>query len=100
MDVKDYCRNMEIELTSWKAKLYDVIRKMDALSTGEKQKMFPQIEGFHMIMTELDDRIDQLRSECPTEWSPQNEEIRARLDDLSDRFNQAEGVLHDYDFGG
>ena len=100
MDVKDYCRNVEMELTSWKAKLYDVIRKVDAMPTGSKQKMSQQIEGFHMIMTELDDRIDQLRTECPAEWSPQQKEILGRIDDLANRLHQAEGAMHDYDFGG
>jgi hypothetical protein len=100
MDVKDYCRNVDMELTSWKAKLYDVIRKIDAMPTGDKQKMSSQIEGFHMIMAELDDRIDKLRTECPTEWSPQQREIHGRIDDLATRLNQAEGALHDYDFGG
>ena len=28
-----------------------------------------------MIVTELGDRIEQLKNECPTEWSPQKKEV-------------------------
>lgn len=100
MEVKDYCKNVEMELTAWKAKIYEVIRKIDKMPTRDKEKMFDHIEGFHMIMTELDDRVDQLRTECPSEWSPQQEEIKVKIQELNDKFNQTEGVMHDYDFGG
>ncbi len=29
MDVKDYCSNVDMELTVWKAKIFDAIRKAD-----------------------------------------------------------------------
>ncbi len=32
MDVKDYCHSMEIELNGWKAKMYNMIRKVDKLN--------------------------------------------------------------------
>ena len=31
MEVMDYCRNMEIELTAWKAKMFDVMSKIDKI---------------------------------------------------------------------
>ena len=33
MEVKDYCSNVDMELTLWKAKIFDVIRKADQLGT-------------------------------------------------------------------
>ncbi len=45
MEVKDYCKNVDIELTAWKAKLYNVIRRMDELPTGAKQRMFENVNG-------------------------------------------------------
>jgi len=38
MDVKTYCDNIGAELNSWKAKLYDVIRKTESLRAGEKER--------------------------------------------------------------
>ena len=75
MDVLDYCKGMEMELTAWKAKLYDLTRKVDKLSSGDKQRMLGSVEDLHIIVTEFEDRIETLRNECPTEWSPQKKDM-------------------------
>lgn len=100
MEVRDYCRNVDIELMAWKAKLYDVMRKVEKLPTGDKEKVYEHVNGLNIVMTELDDRIDQLRTACPTEWSPEREEIKTKMEDLGDRYHDAEGLLADYDIGG
>lgn len=100
MEVRDYCKNVGMELTLWKAKLYDVMHKMDQLPTGDKQRMYENVNDLHILMTELDDRLDMLRNECPTEWNPQREEIKTKLTNLESRYNDAAGTLFDYDFGG
>ena len=38
MDVKSYCGSLAIELTGWKAKVYDITRKLDKMSSGDKEK--------------------------------------------------------------
>jgi hypothetical protein len=100
MEVKDYCHNVDIELTAWKAKLYDVIRKMDKMPTGAKEKMYEEVNGLHIIMTELDDRIESLRTSCPTNWSPEQKKISNMLIDLTERYQAASKACFDYDFGG
>lgn len=100
MDVKDYCRNMDTELTAWKAKLYNVIRQMDELSTGDKQRMYEKVNGLHIVMSELDERLDQLRTECPTEWEPAREEIKMKMADLGSKYEEASREFFDYEIGG
>jgi predicted nuclease with TOPRIM domain len=100
MEVKDYCNSMQMELNNWKARLYDVMRKVDNLSTGEKQHMYENIEDVHILMTELNDRIEQLRTECPTEWQPQREEIKIKINDLKKRAEQMEKEMFDYTWTG
>ena len=100
MEVKDYCNNLQMELNNWKARLYDVMRRVDKLSTGEKQHMHDNIEDVHILMTELNDRIDQLRTECPTEWSPQREEIEIKVDNLKEQAEAMEKALFDYTIAG
>jgi hypothetical protein len=100
MDVKNYCRNVETELTAWKAKLYDVMRQMDKLSTGEKQRMYEQVNGLHIVITELEDRLDQLRASCPTDWAPERKAIKAKIADLGDKFEEASHEFFDYEIGG
>jgi len=66
---------MEQELTAWKAKLFDMTRKIESLPSASRERVLPNVEDLRMIVTELEDRLDTLRSECPTEWSPIKKEI-------------------------
>jgi hypothetical protein len=100
MEIKDYCKNVDMELTEWKTKVYDVLCKMDAQSTANKQRMYEDVNGLHIVMAEFDDRIDQLRTECPIAWKPEQEKIWKKFPELSSRYNDTAGVLFDYDYGG
>jgi hypothetical protein len=67
MDVKDYCSNVDVELTMWKAKIFDVIRKADQLGSADLEKVLPNIQDLKMVITEMEERTHQLRTECPLE---------------------------------
>jgi hypothetical protein len=58
---------MEMELTAWKAIIYDIVRKMDKLPGGEKEKIHGNIEDLHILVEEMDERIDQIRESCTPE---------------------------------
>jgi len=58
---------MEAELTAWKANVYDIARKMEELPGGEKEKILPNIEDLHILISEMDQRIDQIRDNCTPE---------------------------------
>ncbi|MCG6908569.1 MAG: hypothetical protein LJE94_00430 [Deltaproteobacteria bacterium] len=64
MKARNCCRTMEMELTGWKAIVYDIARKMERLPGGEKEKILPNIEDLHMLVEEMDSRIDQIRENC------------------------------------
>ena len=67
MQAINCCKTMEMELTGWKAIVYDIARKMEKLPGGEKQKILPNIEDLHILIGEMDDRIDQIRENCKPE---------------------------------
>ena len=75
MDVQDYCKSMENEMAAWKANLYDVVRKVDKLGTAEKEKILPNVEDLHILLEEMSDRVQTLKTECPSDWSPVKKEI-------------------------
>ena len=100
MNVKNYCTNVEMELTAWKAKLYNVVRQIEALPTGDKQRMYEYVNGLHILTSEIDDRIDSLRTSCPTEWNPERRELEGKFEDLGFKYEEAEKALFDYDIGG
>ena len=99
MDVLDYCKGLENEMTAWKAKLYDVMRKVDKLGSAEKEKVLPNIEDLHMFLEEMTDRVETLKTECPSDWSPMKKEIedgsinmRGKYEDTMDYIGQAAPV--------
>jgi hypothetical protein len=58
---------MEAELTAWKANAYDIVRRMEQLPGGDKEKFLPNIEDLHIMIAEMEDRIDQIRDNCSPE---------------------------------
>ena len=88
MDVQDYCKSMETELTAWKAKLYDVMRKVDKLGTAEREKVLPNIEDLHMLLEDMSDRVVKLKTECPSDWSPIKTEIDEGSIDMRGKYEE------------
>ena len=94
-----YCSNVSVELEEWSEKLHKLSGRIDQMSTGEKFRVFPQIEELHMILTELDDRLCGLTQACSTV-----EEGNDRVDIANlvyaEKFNWKGPERFDYDFGG
>ena len=67
MKARNCCKTMEAELTAWKANVYDIVRSMENLPGGEKEKILPNIEDLHMLIAEMDERLDQIRENCTPE---------------------------------
>ena len=68
MEVKDYCRSIEVELHGWKAKMYDMVRKVDKLRGTEKENVASQVEELHNHISDMERIIAQLQTECPVEF--------------------------------
>ncbi len=100
MDIKDYCDNMTTELTAWKAKVYDVVRKLDKISTGDKEKVVPEVNELHIILEELGDRIEKLKKECPTSWEPDRTEIENKAGYLRTKLDKVSNAISPSDIGG
>lgn len=88
MDVMDYCKAMETEMTAWKAKLYDTMRKVDKLGTSEREKILPNIEDLHILLEEMEGRVSELKHECPTEWSPVKKQIDEGSVDMRGKYEE------------
>ncbi len=79
MELETYCENLAAELSTWKSKVNDVVRKLDETASGDKEKVIPEINELHMILEELDERVGKLRTECPTAWELQRGEVEGRM---------------------
>ena len=88
MDVHDFCNGMAAELTAWKAKIFDVAAKADKLGTQDKGKVWEEFNDLKIMVTDLEEKIESLRTECPSEWSPQKKEIDDATVNMRDKFQQ------------
>ena len=89
MKVKDYCRSVEVELYGWKAKMYDMVRKVDKLRGSEKEKIASQVEELHKHIEDMQNIIDQLQTECPVEFGPQKKQIEDSSEGMKKKYDDA-----------
>ena len=82
MDVTSYCNSLENQLTGWKAKIYDVIRTVNRLPDNEMEAVFPSIQSLHAIVEEINNEMEQLKSACPADWSPNRNVIDDKMSEL------------------
>ncbi|MBS3808598.1 MAG: hypothetical protein KGY38_00390 [Desulfobacterales bacterium] len=88
MEAKDYCNSMAAELTAWKAKLFDVISRTDKMGTAEKDKVWEYFNEMKIVIQDLEDKIESLRTECPADWSPQKKEIEDAHVDMRSKYEE------------
>jgi TolA-binding protein len=89
MELKDYCRSVEVELYGWKAKMYEMIRKVDKLRGAGKEQMQSQIEGLHQHIEEMENLITQLQTECPVEFNSEKNQVEAKTAEMKQKYEDA-----------
>ena len=99
------CKAMEIELAAWKSTIYDIVRKMDKMPGGVKDKFLPNIEDLHILVEELDQRIEDIRANCTPETGiddikTEREGFTYNLTKLRVKAEDAMKILGGGDFGG
>ena len=99
-DVQSYCDGVVTELSVWKAKIYDVVRKVDKVSSGDKAKLGSQVNDLHMLIEEIENRIARLRSECPTDWKADQIEMETKFGHLKGLHNDINVNYSPGDIGG
>ena len=99
MDAKNYCSHVNIELTAWKAKLYDVIRKTNSLPAADREKVAPLLDRLNGTVTDLDSRIERLTRECPADWRAQRSEIEDGLSKMKEGWKDVWGVFGEPEYG-
>ena len=99
MDPKSYCDSVGIELTGWKVKLYDVIRKTESSSPEDRKKASPTVAELNALVDDLNARIELLARECPADWSSHKNEIEGKMSRLNDRWKEVWGVMGEPEYG-
>ena len=78
MKVEVYCNAMLAEVTAWKEKLEAMKKTADEFGSEQKEKVLPLIGQLEQEVVNAQLRVDQLKNECPSDWSP----IKNELDEL------------------
>ena len=99
MEVKSYCDSIGIELASWKAKLYDVIRKSESLDEDGKEKISPMLQELNLMVDELNQRMEYLEKECPTDWSSDEAAIEDNISKMRGKWKEVWGAMGEKEYG-
>ena len=96
---------MEMELTAWKAMVYDIVRNMEKLGGGEKETILPNIQDIHMLVEEMDNRIEEIREKCSPETGiddirTERDKFNVDVSSLRVKVEDAMQVLGAGNFGG
>ena len=89
MDAKNYCRSIEVELYGWKAKMYDMVRKVEKLRSSDKEKVAAQVEQLHKHIEDMEHLIDQLQTECPVEFGSEKKQIDETTAGMKKKYEEA-----------
>ena len=89
MDAKNYCQSIEVELYGWKAKMYDMIRKVDKLRSSDKEKILARVEDLHHNIADMQHLIEQLQTECPIEFGSEKKQIDETAAGMKQKYENA-----------
>jgi hypothetical protein len=70
MEKDEFCYNMGQELSTWKNRISEELKKIERMDTGAKQGMLSIVEDFLMLEAEMGSRIEQFKYECSADFVP------------------------------
>jgi len=93
MDAKNYCQSIEVELYGWKAKMYDMIRKVDRLRRSDKEKILSRVEELHNNISDMERILEQLQTECPLEFGAEKDQIEGTTAGMKKQYEEAMSAI-------
>ncbi len=92
--VRHYCKGLEMELNSWKARIYDVLTYDNPAGLGDTLTLLKS------TMKELESVAAQMQETCPASMSAEEKKIGQKLEDLRVHYTKAMEVIAPGWFGG
>jgi hypothetical protein len=87
MDAKYYCDTMNAEMTSIKARIYNVLREAEKMPEEDRSSFDSLLTELHGMVDELQGKIDALGKECPADWSSEKQEIDSLKSTLTEKID-------------
>ena len=95
MEMKTFCSSMRNEMTSWKAKTYDLIRKTEEMSPSPDQRVKASIDEMKTMIKRIEKTLERLETQCPVNWDSEKTEIEQVMCDMRERWNAAAAMSPD-----
>lgn len=83
-DVNDFCDKTYKQLVGLKAGLYDVLIKSETAPGDVPEDTIAQLKG---MIAGIESGVEELRNQCPSDWSPNKKEIEDKMEELSKVLN-------------
>jgi len=87
--VKQYCKGVEMELNSWKSRLYDLLVRVDEMKTEDKEQVLDTMNLIKSTVREVENVVERMQSECPSDISRQEQQIGSQFENLRGQYTQA-----------
>jgi DNA repair exonuclease SbcCD ATPase subunit len=79
-EVMDYCDQTYKRLVGLKAGLYDVMTAAEKVSDSTHAEQAKQLKS---MVESIENGIEELRNQCPPDWSPNKNRLEESLERLS-----------------
>ena len=89
-EVTDYCDDTYKRLVGLKAGLYDVITAAEKASDSKHAEQAKQLKS---MVESIENGLEELRNQCPADWSPNKNRLEESMERLSKTLNQLAGHL-------
>ena len=99
MDIQTFCAYMKDEMTAWKAKTSDLIRKVEKMPPDSDGSRAVAINEMEAILDKIEQTIRKLERECPVHWESEKAELDQMICDIRERWSEASEMSPD-DFDG
>ena len=98
--VAQYCKGLDMELNSWKARLYDVVVEFMETDGADKAKLLDTINLLTSTVKELEAVKDEMLTTCPGDMAGAEKNIGGKLENLRVHYTKAMEVIAPGWFGG
>ena len=82
MDVNSFCGLMQSEITSLKARVYDIMQAVEKIKDKKKRAEIEQLMNVQPLIEQLSEMNDRLAKECPLDWTKEQRAIEAKKTEL------------------
>ncbi len=95
MEAEAFCSSMRNEMTAWKAKTYDLIRRTKELFPDQDSKARAAIEDMKSMIDRIEQTLYRLEEQCPVRWESEKIEIDQAMCGIRERWNEAASLSPD-----